>query len=347
LNSGNHLTGSCCFRLNLFYTCREKYGSLNEIQMKNKLLLFIRHGSCTIEAVILIVCLQLFVNIYSLRAQNESPGISVFSRNNIDAWCIVPFDSKKRGPVERAQMLGELGLIKMAYDWRKEHIPTFDLELETLKKNGIELTAFWLPTGQDPAHDSSISIILNLLKRHQVHTQLWCMVNQDENFDQKSQQEKIIYMAKPLRYLASEAAKIGCVVGLYNHGGWFGEPENELAIIEYLNLPNVGIVYNFHHAEKQVDRFPEFYPKILPHLLALNLAGLKREGADAKVVPIGQGDCELNMMRIVWKSSFHGPVGIINENTNPEAKTGLTMNLEGLKKVLEKMGDRKALATYE
>ncbi len=310
-------------------------------------MLFIRQRTYSIKTVILTVFLQLFVNICSLRAQNDSARISIFSRDNIDAWCIVPFDSKKRGPVERAKMLRELGLSKIAYDWRKEHIPTFDEELETLKKNDIELTAFWLPTGHDPAHDSSISIILNLLKRHHIHTQLWCMVNQDKNFDQKSQQEKIVYMAEPVRYLAAEAAKLGCTVGLYNHDGWFGEPENELAIVEYLNLPNVGIVYNFHHAEKQVDRFPGFYPKILPHLLALNLAGLKREGEEVKVVPIGQGDYELNMMRIIWKSSFRGPIGIINENTNPEAKTGLMMNLEGLQEVLRKMGDQEALSTYK
>ena len=40
-------------------------------------------------------------------------------------------------------------------------------------------------------------------------------------------------MAK-LRPLAEEAGKIGCSLALYNHGGWFGEPENQIAIIERL-----------------------------------------------------------------------------------------------------------------
>ena len=30
---------------------------------------------------------------------------ALFARKNLIAWCIVPFDSKKRGPEERAAML--------------------------------------------------------------------------------------------------------------------------------------------------------------------------------------------------------------------------------------------------
>ena len=34
----------------------------------------------------------------------------LFRRDNLVAWCIVPFDAKKRGPEERAAMLEKLGL---------------------------------------------------------------------------------------------------------------------------------------------------------------------------------------------------------------------------------------------
>src|SRR4051794_11644565 len=54
----------------------------------------------------------------------------LFARKNLVAWCIVPFDSQKRGPEERAQMLEKLGFSKFAYDYRAEHIPTFDAEIE-------------------------------------------------------------------------------------------------------------------------------------------------------------------------------------------------------------------------
>ena len=64
---------------------------------------------------------------------------SLFARTNLVAWCIVPFDARKRGPEERAAMLERLGLKKFAYDYRAEHIPTFDAEMEALRRHGIEL----------------------------------------------------------------------------------------------------------------------------------------------------------------------------------------------------------------
>src|SRR5580765_6423251 len=70
---------------------------------------------------------------------------NLFAHDNLVAWCIVPFDSKKRGPEERAAMLGRLGFSKFAYDYRAEHVPTFDAELDALKKQGIELSAWWFP----------------------------------------------------------------------------------------------------------------------------------------------------------------------------------------------------------
>ena len=42
-------------------------------------------------------------------------------------------------------MLKNLGFKKYAYDWRAEHLPTFDDEVGLLKKAGIELTAVWFP----------------------------------------------------------------------------------------------------------------------------------------------------------------------------------------------------------
>src|SRR5262245_25863317 len=53
----------------------------------------------------------------------------LFRRDNLIAWCIVPFDGKKRGPEERAAMLQRLGFQHFAYDYRAEHVPTFDAEI--------------------------------------------------------------------------------------------------------------------------------------------------------------------------------------------------------------------------
>jgi hypothetical protein len=269
----------------------------------------------------------------------------VFGRDNLIAWCIVPYDSKNRSPAERSEMLNKLGIDKLAYDWREQHIPTFDAELEALKNHNIRLQAFWLHSGPDPEQDKNLAIILDVLKRHQVNTQLWLMVTGIKGVDKMTQDDKVKAHAKVITYIAGKAAEIGCTVGLYNHDGWYGEPENQLAIIRYLHQPNIGIVYNFHHAEEQIDRFPVFFPQIIPHLLALNISGLKK-GNPVQVVPVGQGDAEADMIRIVKNSTYKGPIGIINEDTAPDAETGLTMNMVGLKKILKELGDETALKTY-
>jgi len=167
----------------------------------------------------------------------------------------------------------------------------------------------------------------------------------EAGFDSLTQEQKIQKTAVAVAYIADELNKIGCTLGLYNHGGWSSEPENQLALINYLKRPNIGIVYNFSHSEEQIQRFPDFFPKILPHLLCINLTGLKG-GYPATVVPVGEGNIEAGMMNMIWKSNYKGPIGIINENFAPDAKDGLKLNMTGLQKVLKEIGDAKALATY-
>ena len=60
----------------------------------------------------------------------------LFARTHLMAWCIVPFDAKKRGPEERAAMLEKLGFQHFAYDYRSEHLPQFDAEIAACKRHG-------------------------------------------------------------------------------------------------------------------------------------------------------------------------------------------------------------------
>lgn len=279
-----------------------------------------------------------------LYAQKKS-ATDVFAKDNLIAWCIVPFDNQNRTPEQRAQMLNELGINKLAYDWREKHIPEFDEEILQLKKHNITLQAFWYACGPNPQDDKNFSIIIDFFKRHNIKTQLWSMFVPGPGFDALSQQAKIETTAKTVGFVADKLNEVGCTLGLYNHGGWTSEPENQLAVINYLKKSNIGIVYNFSHSEEQIQRFPEFYPAIKSHLLAINLTGLKG-GHPAEVVAVGQGNIEAPMMKIIWKSGYKGPIGIINENFAPDAKDGLLLNIEGLKKILKEMNNKKALSTY-
>ena len=252
----------------------------------------------------------------------------LFERTNLVAWCIVPFDSKKRGPEERAAMLERLGLKKFAYDYRAEHIPTFDTEILALQRHQIELLAWWFPTTlNDEARN-----ILSVLKRHVVHPQLWVTGEGQAPRNAAEQREQITSEARRIQAIAYEAARIGCSVGLYNHGGWFGEPENQIAIIKQLRtqgITNVGIVYNLHHGHPHIDRFGELLQKMKPYLLVLNLNGMVRDAAQEKILPIGQGDYDLSLLKIIRDSGWQGPFGILN-HTGEDAEARLLDNLDGL-----------------
>jgi sugar phosphate isomerase/epimerase len=290
---------------------------------------------------LLLVMLLLNVFCFSQKAGKKN----LYAKVNLVAWCIVPFDNQNRNSEQRAQMLNDLGITKLAYDWREKHVPTFDEELNALKKHNIKLESFWYYSGPHPENDKNFAAIIDVLKRHNVKTQIWAMITGIEGLDNMTQEQKVEAVSVPVKYIANKAAEVGSTVALYNHGGWFGEPENQIAIIEHLKLPNLGIVYNFNHAEEQIQRFAEFYPKILPYLYALNITGLEG-GYPAKVVPVGHGNIEFKVMKIIEESDYKGSIGIINEEFAPDAKDGLKLNLEGLKKYLKETKNSAALATY-
>jgi sugar phosphate isomerase/epimerase len=257
----------------------------------------------------------------------------VFATNNLVAWCIVPFDAKKRGPEERAQMLDRLGLKRLAYDWRDEHIPTFDQEVETMQRHGIEVTAWWFPGGlNDTARK-----ILDCLERHQVKAQLW--ITMGDPAPQASQADKVQAAAAAVRPIAEAAGKIGCSVALYNHGGWFGEPENQVAIIEHLQMRNVGIVYNFHHGHGHLARFPELMGKMQPHLLAINLNGMVADGdkVGKKILTLGEGDQDLTLLKTIRDSGWRGPVGILDHRPETDSEETLRANLTGLQQLRQQL----------
>ena len=272
-------------------------------------------------------------------AAAATPRPELFSRDNLVAWCVVPFDAKKRTPEQRAEMLHRLGVRRFAYDWRDEHLPTFDAELAALKKHHVELTAVWFPA----TLDRNARLLLDAVKKHRLTPQLWVMAQVEPK---GAGDDPVATAANVIRPVAREAAAAGCKVALYNHGGWFGEPENQVAIIDRLRgdgIANVGIVYNLHHGHEHMARFPALLAKMKPHLLALNLNGMS-EGADKagdKILPLGQGKLDLQLLKTIRDSGWSGPVGILN-HTDEDAEGRLLDNLEGLAWLLPQLDGKPA-----
>jgi len=256
------------------------------------------------------------------RAYPNAVG-DLWAHDNLVAWCTVPFDAKMRGPEERAQMLEKLGFKHFAYDWRAKDIPTFDAEIGALKEHGIDLLAWWFPFDAD---DPQAKATLETFKRHNVHPQLWVIhslasVSKSLNSHfPKNAEEQELHVAREanrIAALARLAEPYGCSVELYNHNGWFGMEENQLAIIERLKAlgaTDVGMVYNFSHARDDLHddskNFPQLWKTMKPHVVAVNITGMHWDG---KEVYPSQGDSELAMMRTIQKSGWKGPIGLIAE----------------------------------
>jgi hypothetical protein len=272
----------------------------------------------------------------------DEPKKDLFARDNLVAWCIVPFDSQKRGPDERVTVLKELGFKKYAYDWRAEHLPTFDHELDLLKKEGIELTSVWFPAGLN----DEAKTILGLLEKHGIKTQLW--ITMGDPAPGKSDEEKVEAAASAIRPIAEAAGKIGCRVSLYNHGAWFGEPENQLKVIQKIGKDsvakgNVGIVYNLHHGHDHLERFAKMLDAIIPHLDALNLNGMDVDGErrGRKILALGEGERDLQLLKVIAASKYTGPIGILG-HTGDDMRLRLMDNLDGLEWLRPQVAGKEA-----
>ncbi|PQO33254.1 hypothetical protein C5Y96_10395 [Blastopirellula marina] len=251
---------------------------------------------------------------------------TVLRQDNLVAWCIVPFDAAKRTPEQRAAMLKDLGIKRCAYDWRAEHVPTFEDEIKAYQKEGIEFFAFWR------THDKA----LELFKKYDLQPQIWDMIPQP-NAD--TQEAKVEQAASSMKAIAEQTKGAGLPLGLYNHGGWGGEPQNMVAVCQKLHAmgyDHVGIVYNFHHGHDHIADWPEIFAQMKPYLICLNVNGMN-DNAQPKILGIGKGKHERAMIETIVASDYDGPIGILDHRNELDAKESLQENLTGLATVRKEL----------
>ncbi len=250
---------------------------------------------------------------------------------NLVAWCIVPFDAKKRSPAERAVMLKELGLRRCAYDWREEHVPTFEQEILEYRKHGVEFFAFWA------VHDEAF----RLFEKYDLHPQIWQILGDAAG---ENDEQKVKAAAEAMLPLVQRTAKMGCKLGLYNHGGWGGEPQNLVAVCQRLRdmgHDHVGIVYNFHHGHGHIGDWADAFAIMKPYLWCLNLNGMANPEAQPKILGIGKGNHEAEMIRIVEESDYSGPIGVLDHREQLDARESLQENLDGLRRLRTELRAQK------
>lgn len=269
----------------------------------------------------------------------------IFAKENLVAWCIVPFDTENRSPEERASMLNELGITSLAWDWREKHLPIFEREINVLQKSNIELKSVWFYVTVDNGNiiNNGNETILKTLEKTGTKTDLWVSIPED-NFEGMTDEEKVKKGVELVNHIYDRAKAIECTVSLYNHGGWSGMPENMVKIIEASVHKSIGIIYNFHHAHLQLSDYEKNIKIMMPYLNTVNLNGIEKGGE--KILPLGKGNLELDMMNTLQKLGFQGAIGILGHKDDEDVKISLQRNLDGMKKLLALMGNDAALKTY-
>jgi len=251
--------------------------------------------------------------------------------DDLVAWCIVPFDGRRRTPEERIAMLERLGFKRYAYDWRTEHLPDTARELRLARDRGIRVEAvwMWIDGGADAPGKlgADNERLLAAVKEAGVSTQVWLGFAPDY-FEGRSDEEKVARAVEMVRYLSERAGETKSRIALYNHGDWFGEPENQVRIIKALPGKDIGIVYNFHHGHEHIGRFDAVVKAIRPYLWVVNLNGMRPEGP--KILPFGTGTHERRMLQTVLDSGFTGPFGVLGHVDDADVEEILRGNLRGL-----------------
>src|SRR5687767_11925508 len=260
--------------------------------------------------------------------QRPAAAGSAFAKTNLHAWAFEEYDAISRSPAERAQVLETVGLRKAGYIGRNvERMKEFDAYVAAYKARRIELVAVWTPVDTNsPLQEPQIQMFLEAVERHQLRLQWWVTLEQLKQGGEQTVEKAVT----AVRQLNAEAARRGLRLALYGHGrdSWFTQPENQLEIIRRLppsDASAVGIAYNFHHAHSQLDRFAAVFPRMLPHLIAVNLNGMRAAGP--MILPIGEGDREQELIGIIHKSGYRGLVGVLHHQRALDVAAGLDRNI--------------------
>jgi sugar phosphate isomerase/epimerase len=232
-------------------------------------------------------------------------------------------------------MLQRLGFSQYVWDWRQEHIKDLPAEITAARQHGIRMRGIWLwmdeRTDRVGQLNGSNRVIIDTAKQAGLPMEYWVgfHVNFFADLDDAAAVRKGAAM---ISYLREQVGPAGTIC-LYNHGDWFGEPDNQLKIIRAAGPERLGIVYNLHHAEGQVSRFAELLPRMLPYLSAVNLNGINPGARDSDIITLGEGALERELIRALQHSGYTGSLGILGHTVGEDVEVVLRRNLAGLNRI--------------
>jgi hypothetical protein len=281
----------------------------------------------------------LFVAIYYL--MNISLIVnSPFETDNLVAWCIIPYDSCERSPLQRVDMLKRLGFSKFAWDWRTEHLPTAELEFKVMKASGIEVVGVWMWIDREAVNGFSeeIHLLIESVLHSGLKTRLWIGFDPEMFENLNSEGDRLALVSSLLKKLDRQLQGSSVTMALYNHGGWSGEPDTMVSIIKSTGLESLGIVYNLHHAHHQITDLRKHLRTMLPYLVSINLNGMELMGP--KIMDLGSGSLDTWVLETIRESGYRGHIGLLGHTVGEDVERVLERNLTGLASLLTESGNR-------
>lgn len=264
--------------------------------------------------------------------------------DDMSAWCVVSFDSLDRSPADRIAMLKDLGFSTYGYNWKERHLPIMAEEFALAKENGLDIHAIFL--WLNPKRDSIGKLsplnqqMLQEISKVENKPAIWTSLS-ESYFKGLNHQESLELSQDYVNYIKKEASRIGVTeIGLYNHSGWFGDIYNQVELLENLGNDQISIVYNFHHGHQDIDQFLDIVNHMLPHLSYVNLNGMKKGATKEngmKILDIGKGEHEANMIKTLQVQGYEGPWGIIGHINDEDVRIVLERNIEGLESICGKI----------
>ncbi len=286
------------------------------------------------------------------------PRVVPPSQAAIPDWCLrdqmaashlVAHDALRRGPRERAQMLRSIGIHKIVWDWREEHLATFDAELDALRHHQVELSGMWtplpMPAYEEPDYATRFGIVPTAIKtliteaaRRGYAPDLWTQIGFGQqgapaHVPEHAHRAEVDRAADHLAGLARLARGHGMCVVLTNHGGWAGQPRTLVDIVTELarrGLGNVGIGFRLQHAHHLIADLDHHLRTMDEHLVAVMLSGADA-GAELTgrvILPFGAGSRDRWVTHALLESGWRGQL-VIHAVGQDDSQARLLDSLDG------------------
>lgn len=259
------------------------------------------------------------------------------------AFCMDTHDSMKRTLPEQAQLLKELGYDGAGHLW----LDNLEARIKTLDAAGLKLFQVYLNVNvaatNKPAYDTRLDDALPLLKDRNVMLALLMagLPPSDTNGDERG--------VTIIREIADKAQPFGVRVALYPHSGdWLERVEDAVRLLQKVERPNVGVMFNLCHWLKVDDEsnLESLLDKAAPHLYAVSIHGADRAaevhaGTGNWIQPLGSGSFDMkNFLTQLDKRGYRGPIGLQCYGIPGDARDHLTKSIAAWRELTRKDSER-------